>query len=200
MTDQTGLGPELLARAVGQLGAGMHADSAAWFPVVHDRGHDAILNHFVLGVGGEAGEVLDVWKKADICGLVSTCAQHADGKHDQGALADEMADVFTYLLALAHEAGVDLVAAYLAKRQGNTLRWGVPGEPSGGYTWATVPVPHDVPGSGRLVERQSHLGGFHVRFETRHGSSARYVREEDPVPIALVDGTLRYAPGVRGPR
>lgn len=106
----------------------MHRDSAAWFPGVHERGHDAIITHFTLGVAGEAGEVADVVKKADICGLVPSCDLHADGKHSAEALASELADVLTYTLALAHEAGVDLDAAYEAKRRVNVERWGDPAE------------------------------------------------------------------------
>ena len=108
------------------LGARMVADSKAWFPSVHQRGRKATATHYALGLAGEVGEVLDVIKKADICGWVSECELHAGGKHDADALASELADALTYLLALASRLGVDLDAAYAAKRQVNIERWGDP--------------------------------------------------------------------------
>lgn len=108
------------------LGRQFVADSEHWFPAAHDRDSAAIVMHFALGLGGETGEVLDVIKKADLCGLTESCPLHADGKHSREALASELADVFTYLLALASVTGVDLVAAYQAKRLVNTGRWGSP--------------------------------------------------------------------------
>lgn len=110
------------------LGAAMLRDSAAWFAESHARGHHAVQLHFALGIGGEAGEVLDVIKKADICGLVSECAMHAPGKHDRAALAAELVDVLTYALALAAHEDIDLAAAYRAKRAENVARWGDPAE------------------------------------------------------------------------
>lgn len=123
-------GPDPLA----ELGAAMLHDSAAWFPIVHARGHQAVEVHFGLGVAGEAGEVADVVKKADVCGLVDTCTMHAPGKHGRAALASELADVLTYTLALAAHEGIDLVAAYAAKRAENVGRWGdtYPRRPAGG--------------------------------------------------------------------
>lgn len=108
------------------LGARMIADSEAWFPMVHGRGRKATVLHYALGLGGEAGEVLDVVKKADICGWSHHCELHADGKHDLDALGSELADALTYLLALASRLGVDLDAAYAAKRSVNVERWGDP--------------------------------------------------------------------------
>lgn len=111
-----------------ELAQQMHRDSSIWFPVIHNRGHDATVRHYVYGVGGEAGEVLDVMKKADICGFVETCSMHADGKHSTETLASEMADVLTYLLALAHVMNIDIEAAYEAKRLVNIERWGATDE------------------------------------------------------------------------
>ena len=108
------------------LGERMYADSAAWFPTVHQRGTEAVTTHYALGLGAEAGEVLDVIKKADVCGYSDTCKMHAPGKHSREALASEMADTLTYLLALAHHEGIDLRAAYEAKRAVNVERWGDP--------------------------------------------------------------------------
>lgn len=117
------LGPDQLD----SLGALMFESSAAWFPEVHQRGPEAVRMHLALGIGGEAGEVLDVIKKVDICGaLVPTCEKHADGKHSREALADELADCLTYLLNLAHLERIDLLGAYMAKRQVCIERWGNP--------------------------------------------------------------------------
>lgn len=114
-------------RTLGQLAAQMHADSCAWFPTVHGSHEDTVV-HAALGIGGESGEVLDIVKKADICGLTDTCDLHADGKHSLAALGSEIADVLTYLLVLAHECGIDVQAAYEAKRAVNVDRWGDPAD------------------------------------------------------------------------
>lgn len=119
------------------------ADSAAWFPGLHEQSRARLVNHFVLGIGGEAGEVLDVWKKADACqadqlrrlellepdealGLLPSCSTHADGKHSRQALEDELADLFTYMLNLAALLEIDLVAAKARKRRELIERWGEP--------------------------------------------------------------------------
>jgi len=115
--------PEKPGEVVAELAARAFANSERWFPGVHDHGDDAITTHLALGLGGEAGEVLDVLKKADICGLVETCDMHAPGKHDRAALGSEMADLFTYLLNLAHHHGIDLVAEFEAKQAICAQRW-----------------------------------------------------------------------------
>lgn len=109
-----------------ELGQQMLADSAGWFPGVYERGDAATTVHLALGLCGEAGEVADVIKKADICGLVPTCTMHSPGKHDVAALGAELADTLTYLLALAAHYGIDLDVEYLAKRAENVGRWGDP--------------------------------------------------------------------------
>jgi len=114
-------------RSLSDLAAQMHRDSCAWFPAVHDTSEHTVT-HAALGLGGETGEVLDVIKKSDICGLVTTCALHADGKHDRVALRSEIADVLTYLLVLAHECEIDVEAAYDEKRDHNVARWGDPAD------------------------------------------------------------------------
>jgi NTP pyrophosphatase (non-canonical NTP hydrolase) len=113
-----------IVNELSDLGRQMYEDSSRWFPMIHDGGHHDVRIHLTLGLGGEAGEVLDVIKKADVCGgFMESCRMHADGKHSSEALASELADVLTYLLALAHHEGVDLQAAYEAKRAFNADRW-----------------------------------------------------------------------------
>ncbi len=111
------------ADAIRSLAATAFANSERWFPGVHERGGLAVTMHLALGLGGEAGEVLDVIKKADICGLVESCELHADGKHGRTALGAKMADLFTYLLNLAHHLGIDLVAEFEAKQAVCAERW-----------------------------------------------------------------------------
>lgn len=108
------------------IGDRMLADSRHWFPKVHQRdAHRATTMHFALGLGGETGEVLDIIKKVDACGkLVEQCEMHTDGKHSAEALGSELADVLTYLLALAAHEQIDIFAAYTAKRDVNIARWG----------------------------------------------------------------------------
>lgn len=31
------------------------ANSERWFPALHDRGFEAVITHFALGIAGEAG-------------------------------------------------------------------------------------------------------------------------------------------------
>lgn len=114
-----------LPRTLGDLGDQMLADSRAWFG--QSDVHWQEVTHFALGLGGETGEVLDVIKKADVCGeFTDVCEMHDPGKHSIEALAAEMADVLTYLLALAASLDIDLLAAYRTKRAANIDRWGEP--------------------------------------------------------------------------
>ena len=117
--------PEASGRAsdLAALAARAFANSERWFPGVHDRGDEAITTHLALGLGGECGEVLDVLKKADVCGLTDLCDMHADGKHSRAALGAEMADLFTYLLNLAHHHGIDLESEFEKKQAICAERW-----------------------------------------------------------------------------
>jgi NTP pyrophosphatase (non-canonical NTP hydrolase) len=71
---------------------------------------------YALGMAGEVGEVANVVKKIQRDG-------GGDALYDQ--LGAELADVLTYLLLLADECGVDLIAEYEAKVIVNEQRWGV---------------------------------------------------------------------------
>lgn len=123
------LGEAAMPKRLDDLGAQMLADSRAWFGQAEVHWNE--VTHFALGLGGETGEVLDVIKKADVCGgeFADSCEFHAPGKHTREALAAEMADVLTYLLALAASLDIDLLAAYRAKRDVNVERWGDPEAP-----------------------------------------------------------------------
>lgn len=90
-------------------------NSERWFPAVHDP-EQAIVPlavHYALGMCGEAGEVANLVKKA-----------LRKGEAIPEGLADELADVFIYLLLLADEAGINLYAAYQHKRDICEKRWG----------------------------------------------------------------------------
>lgn len=69
---------------------------------------------YALGLGGEAGEVLNDVKKLYRDGVTP---------EREDTVAAELADVFVYLLLLADEYGVDLVAEYRAKVVVNDARW-----------------------------------------------------------------------------
>lgn len=105
------------------LAAEMRENSERWFPELHDGTHDMTV-FYTLGLAGEAGEVANVVKKMNR-GVSFDIALHA-------GLAAELADVFTYLLLLAGEVGIDLIEEYDRKRVYNDGRWG-----------------HDVPASFR---------------------------------------------------
>ncbi len=98
------------------IAAEARANSERWFPTVHDPEQAVVplAVHYALGLAGEAGEVANLIKK----GLRRGLELSEDG------LADELADVFIYLLLLADEAGIDLLAAYEHKRDICEGRWG----------------------------------------------------------------------------
>jgi len=97
-----------------QLAAEMRANSEHWFPATHDD--DLPLSVFyALGLSGEVGEVANVVKKM---------VRDGDSDQKRADLASELADCFTYLLLLADETGVDLVAEYREKVLVNMARWG----------------------------------------------------------------------------
>ncbi len=90
-------------------------NSERWFPGVHDPNVALVplSVHYALGMCGEAGEVANLVKKA-----------LRKGETNAEGLADELADVFIYLLLLADEVGVNLYAAYHHKADICEKRWG----------------------------------------------------------------------------
>ena len=67
----------------------------------------------------EAAEVLEIFQWKNGAELDATARER------QGDLADELADVLSYALLLAHELGIDLSAALPAKREKTALRYPV---------------------------------------------------------------------------
>lgn len=93
--------------------AGM--DSKRWFP---DKvKSDTYLIHLVLGLCGEAGELANLLKKLDRGDLN---LNNAKARMEMGF---EGADVFTYLLCIFDELGLDLEKVYYAKRRANEQRF-----------------------------------------------------------------------------
>lgn len=93
----------------------MRANSERWFPRLHDGSVD-LVTFYTMGLMGEAGEVANEVKKM---------LRPHDGTGERRVdLPVELADVFTYLLLLADECDVDLVAEYKAKVAVNEQRWG----------------------------------------------------------------------------
>lgn len=117
--DEAGLSPTV------RLGRELVRASAFWFPEAHARGEWDIVKHFTLGIGGESGEVIDVVKKADVCGGFSeSCDRHSDGKHSLDTLAGEVGDLLTYVYELCAVVGIDPDAAVRACQQKCADRWG----------------------------------------------------------------------------
>lgn len=98
-------------QALTVLAGEMRANSQRWFPQIHD-GSVNLHDFYLLGMLGEAGEVANVVKK------------HIRGSDGGEGIGAELADVLTYLLLLADELGVDIVAEYEAKVVVNERRWG----------------------------------------------------------------------------
>jgi NTP pyrophosphatase (non-canonical NTP hydrolase) len=87
-------------------------ESKGWFPGLYgDRRNEQ--RHMALGMGGEAGEVLNLIKKLDRGDFIA--------KEDLG---DEIADVALYLFLLASSFSFDLEEIIEAKRSKNRERWG----------------------------------------------------------------------------
>lgn len=94
----------------------MRQDSERWFPEMHADPQVPMAVFYALGLSGEVGEVANEVKK----GLRG----HQENGVRRIDLAAELADVFTYLLLLADELGIDLVAEYRKKAAVNEARWG----------------------------------------------------------------------------
>lgn len=106
----------LRGMSLSRLAIQARTNSERWFPLVHDEHQQAVplSVHYALGLVGEAGEVANLVKKA---------LRKGDADDIEG-LGDELADVFTYLILLADEQGVDLMAAFEAKQAICEQRWG----------------------------------------------------------------------------
>lgn len=96
------------------------SNSARWFPELHARPARDQLTHLTLGLTGEAGEVANLVKKlnrrpddtADLAGL------------ELDLVAEELANVLTYLLNIAGLLGIDLAASFHHKQAICEQRWG----------------------------------------------------------------------------
>ena len=86
-------------------------DSRRWFPTAATS-----LVHMSLGLGGETGEFQNLVKKIDRGDATVQELRHR--------LHDELADIFTYYLAIADLTGLDILGAYYVKRQFNEARFG----------------------------------------------------------------------------
>lgn len=98
----------------------MRRNSERWFPDLHFKSTIPLAAFYSLGLAGEAGEVANLTKK-------SMRKWSAEGEWvDAEDIGEELADVFTYLLLLADECEVDLLAEYEAKVRICNDRWGQP--------------------------------------------------------------------------
>lgn len=88
-------------------------DSRRWFPETSES-----IAFTVLALAGEVGEVANIIKKIE---RGSHDFKDAKVRYD---LNMEVADVFTYLVLLAGQLGVDLFALYDIKRIENERRFG----------------------------------------------------------------------------
>jgi NTP pyrophosphatase (non-canonical NTP hydrolase) len=88
-------------------------NSERWFPELHD-GNIELGPYYALAMAGEVGEV---------CNLIKKSVRNEEMVVVKD-LELEMADVFTYLLLLADEYGIDLIKAFEAKQEVCELRWG----------------------------------------------------------------------------
>jgi NTP pyrophosphatase (non-canonical NTP hydrolase) len=82
------------------------ANSARWFPELHERSTLDQVVHQALGLVGEIGEAIDAATEDEI------------SDHDPVALAEELADVLIYTLNLAGLTGVDVGPCTVPLRKG----------------------------------------------------------------------------------
>jgi NTP pyrophosphatase (non-canonical NTP hydrolase) len=87
------------------------ADSERWFP-------ENVQEPFFSAacMAGEAGEVINLLKKVER-------GSHPYDENMKAQVFEEVADVFTYMLKLAGELGMDLEAEYRKKREINDVRF-----------------------------------------------------------------------------
>lgn len=89
-------------------------DTQRWFG---DKKHVSTINHQTLGMCGEVGEFANVVKKIDKGQL-----DLRDAK-TKVRLAEELADIFTYMMSLAGMLNIDLEKAYIGVRINNERRF-----------------------------------------------------------------------------
>ena len=94
-----------------------HEKSQEWFPAIHERPIDFLIQS-ALGLAGETGEAVDVIKKWHRKPYTEPI--------DRAKLGPELADVFVYLLHLCTAAGIDLEDEYFRKSAENETRFGTP--------------------------------------------------------------------------
>lgn len=119
-------------------------DNQAWFP---DVAQDPFF--MTACMAGEVGEVLNHLKKV------------ARGTHNYSAemheeVAEELADVLTYLASVAGMLGIDLADEYWKKRAKNDVRFRARKsleEPDGTWTQNTSPQPQTWMGDETQVMR-----------------------------------------------
>jgi NTP pyrophosphatase (non-canonical NTP hydrolase) len=96
---------------LGELVQGALEDNDAWFP---NMGRSAFFHAACMA--GEAGEVINWLKKVERGSI--TLEECIDD------VAEEITDVFTYMLGLCGMLGIDLEEEYNAKRYVNEKRFG----------------------------------------------------------------------------
>ena len=89
-------------------------NSERWFPKLHD-GTIKLGPFYCLALAGEVGEACNIMKKA---------VRHVLVKPSKDDFASELADIFTYLMLLADEYQIDLMAEFEKKQSVCEMRWG----------------------------------------------------------------------------
>ena len=148
---------------------------------------------------GEAGEAANVVKKLRRQDSGSRGSIDPDRDRLVGMLADEIGDVYAYLDLLATYYGIDIGKAIVHKFNKISEREGFPDrirpDPNR-HTWDTVPVGHDVPGSGTVIKKTAHGEfGWHITFHRTNPFQEDWVRfytGKEKVPTELTPTGLRY--------
>lgn len=102
-----------LSHAFHLLAKDMKADSQYWFPELHEGDQMKLITHYALGLAGETGELVNLIKKMNRGSLI-----------EAEDVSNEIADVFIYLVDLAHSLGINVWDAFVSKHHDLEERWG----------------------------------------------------------------------------
>lgn len=144
----------------------------------------------------------DAMKWAEVCVLVLPCGRSAHlelgwavGAKRRTAIILDGPNVVPELMYRM----VDLLATDVGEVIDWLRPWRMIEEHPKPWTWAEVPIGWLVPGSGVVVEKRPHVGGFHVTFHRltpfdEHWTAYRLAEERVPVSLTshgLMSGKIK---------
>lgn len=143
--------------------------------------------HWGLALAGETGE---------LCNIIKKRFRDGETAENHRALADEIADVFTYLLLLAHYTGVDLEQAYVRKFNEVSEKRGFPHR-ADEHTSPAIEAAKPADDPSQRVARLANAKMLELGIS--YSEAARYVLQTQPdLAREYRDYTLRVGASVEG--